>query len=185
MPIGVMIGLTAGGIVMDVVGKIKAGNAAKSIGDYNAAQYELQAQDALQRGAQDEERYRAGVKTLIGSQRAGFAGQNVDVGQGTPVDVQADTAYLGELDALTIRQNAQREAHGYEAMAVNARMGGQAAANADYFSAGATALGGAGSLLAARYGWGRSNRTGSPTLGTSSSLGTGDFNGPPAGQVYG
>jgi hypothetical protein len=173
--IGILIGVTVGGIVMDVIGKIKAGNAAKNIGDYNAAQYELQAQDAIQRGGADEEKFRAGVKTLIGGQRAGFAGQNVDIGQGTPVDVVSDTAFLGELDALTIRQNAQREAHGYQAMAENARLGGDAAKSAAYWSAGATALGGAGSLLAARYGWGRSTTRGGTNLGNSSS-GVGDFN---------
>jgi hypothetical protein len=60
-------------------------------------------------------------------------------------------------------------------MAENARLGGDAAKSAADWSAGATALGGAGSLLAARYGWGRSTTRGGTNLGNSSS-GVGDFN---------
>jgi hypothetical protein len=90
---------------------------------------------------------------LIGTQRAGFAGQNVDVGQGSPTDVQGDAAYLGELDALKIRNNAAREAWGYRVQAQNARMGGQNAQTASQYGAAATLIGGGISLLASRYGW--------------------------------
>ncbi len=112
----------------------KAGDAALDIGrdvqdleNYNASVAELQAEDAIARGHDEEGRFRAGVRGLIGSQRAGFAGQNVDVGVGSAVDVQADAAFLGELDALTIRNNAAREALGYHVEAENATRRGQIA----------------------------------------------------------
>jgi hypothetical protein len=150
----IMIGLAAGGTAISAIGQIKGGNAAKSQGDFNAAVAEQQAQDALARGTQDEERFRQGVRTLIGSQRASFAGQGVDVGTGSAADVQADAAYLGELDANTIRQNAARTAAGFKVQAENYRMGGSNAQTAGYFGAASTVLGTAGSLLAAKYGWG-------------------------------
>lgn len=89
--------------------------------DYNAQVADLQAGDAVARGAEEEQRFRAGVRGLVGAQRAAFAASNVDVGFGSALDVQADTAMLGELDALQIRTNAAREAWGYQVQAVDLR----------------------------------------------------------------
>lgn len=154
--IPIFIGLAAGGTALDVFGKIKAGNAANRIGEFNARVAETQAADALARGAEDEHNFRGQVRGLIGSQRAGFSGQNVDVGGGSALDVQADAAFLGELDALTIRNNAAREAWGYRQQAENARLGGQQAQSASRWGAASTIVGGAASLLQMRYGWGGS-----------------------------
>lgn len=150
----VMLGLGIGGTALSAIGQIKAGNAAKKLGDYNAKMAETMAEDALLRGDEDAARFKQGVDVLIGSQRAGFAGQNVDVGVGSAADVQADAAFLGELDAETIRRNARREAFGYRVQAENARLGGQQAQTESRFGAANTILGGTTSLLAARYGWG-------------------------------
>lgn len=160
MPIGVMVGLTVGGIVTGAVGQVKAGNAAKRVGEFNAAAAEARAEDALARGAAEEGRFRQGIKGVIGSQRAGFAAQGVAVDAGSPLDVQGDTAFLGELDALMIRENAAREAWGHRTDAQNARLGGQQAQTASRYGAAATVLGGAGSLMLTRYGW--NNRTTAP-----------------------
>jgi len=162
-------------------GQVRAGRAAKRAGqaqqqvaeseaqlsDYNAQVAELQAQDAVTRGAEKESRFRTQVRGLIGSQRAGFAGAGVDVGYGSAADVQADAAFLGELDALTIKNNAAREAWGYQVQAedlrrraVIQRQGGQMAAAAGaeaakgaYIGAAGTVLGGTTSLLATKYGF--------------------------------
>ena len=149
--------LTIGSIIWKGVSSVLGGNAAKSANDYNARVAEIQAQDALQRGKEDEALYRLGVKSLMGSQTADFAGQNVDVTSGTAVDVRADTAYLGELDAQTIRRNAQREAWGYSVQAQQSRQAGRQAQRSGYFDAAASVLGGSASLLQAKYGWGRGN----------------------------
>lgn len=42
-------------------------------------------------------------------QRAAMASQGGDVNDGSPVDLFGDTAAKGELDALTIRSNAQQD----------------------------------------------------------------------------
>lgn len=82
--------------------------------DYNASIATHQADDAILRGATEERRLRVGVGSLIGSQRAAFAAQGIEVGSGTAADVQASTAQQGEEDALTIRTNAMMEAWGFK-----------------------------------------------------------------------
>jgi hypothetical protein len=149
----ISVGLMVGGTIWNAVGQIKSGNAAKKIGDFNAAADEAQAVDALLRGKEDEGRFRTEVRGMIGSQRAGLATNNVDVGFGSAVDVQADAAFLGELDALTLRNNAAREAWGFRIDAENARLGGQQRQRESRYAAAGTILGAGGSLLAARYGY--------------------------------
>ena len=199
----ILVGMMVGGMVVSAIGKYKAGKAAKKAGeagqavaesqadlaDYNADVAKLQSQDALERGAEEESRFRAGVRGLVGSQRAGFAAGNIDVGYGSAVDVQADAAFLGELDALTIRTNAAREAWGYQVeeedlhrQAEIARKGGVMAAaegaarqtQSRYEMAG-TLIGGGTSLLAGSYGMGgggggggRTNLPSRQTVPTSS-----------------
>jgi len=89
------------------------------VADFNAKVATAQATDAIARGAEEEGRYRLQIKSTIGAQRVGFAGGNVDVGFGSAVDVQADTAHTGELDALKIRSNAVRTAWGYSVQAAD------------------------------------------------------------------
>lgn len=137
---------------LDVYGRVKAGNAAKKVGEFNARVAQAQAEDAIQRGAFEEQRFRTQLRVLQGRNRAGYAGQGVKVDTGSPVDVAADIAYLGEIDAQTIRANAAREAWGYQVSAENARMGASIASSEAYFGAAASALSGGGSLALQLYG---------------------------------
>lgn len=150
---------------------------------FNQQMAEAQATDAVARGKEQEAVFRQGIRGMIGSQRAGFGASGLDVGTGSAVDVQADTAYWGEIDALTIRVNASREAWGYKvtaedyrrqaastrrlgaleaantravarANALSARLGGTYAAQAGTTGAAATIAGTAGSLLLNRYRFG-------------------------------
>jgi hypothetical protein len=149
----------------------RAADANAGVEDFNAQVAELQAADAEQRGALDAARFARQVRGLIGTQRASFAASGVDVGFGSAVDVQADAAYLGKEDEATIRLNAQREAFGYRVAAIDSRQradilrrGGADAVQAGLAAADAqrtagtlgavnTIVSGAGSLLAARYGF--------------------------------
>lgn len=145
----------------------KAAESEAQIAEYNAAVADLQAKDARFRGGEAENRFRSQVRGVIGTERAGIASGNIDVGYGSAVDVQADAAFLGELDALTIRTNAAREAWGYEvqagdlrARAAIARKTGYYASQAGSAIASSTALAGAGTLatnagqlLMQRYGF--------------------------------
>jgi len=192
-----MIGSMIYGAVSSTVSHVKAGNAAKRAGEaaqdssndqaaletYNAQVAALQAQDATVRGAEDEARFRTGVKLLIGSQRAGIAAGNIDVGFGSALDVQADSAFLGELDALTIRTNAAREAWGYKVQGedltrraailqkegVQQAKAGKEGQSASRWAAAGTVVGAVGdaSMLARQYGFG--NKSSSSTIPTIAS----------------
>lgn len=108
---------------------------------------ERQAQDALKRGEIAEERHRQQVEGLKGRQRGVLAAANLDLSSGSPLDILSDTAALGELDALTIRANADREAAGYRQQGMN--YAAEAALERSRASSALTggALGGATSLL--------------------------------------
>jgi hypothetical protein len=170
--------IAVGSTLFSAYQQIRAGRAEKKIGqlqnesaqseaavlEYNAKVADLQAQDAIARGNEEENRYRTQVRGLVGSQRVAGAASNVDVGFGSALDVQVDTARQGELDALTIRNNAAREAWGYSVQAEDTRMraqivrkGGKNAiaaagsrANQAYLGAAGTILGGAANLYKGR-----------------------------------
>ena len=63
----------------------------------------------------DWQRVRAGQ--AVGTQRSVQAANGIDVNSGSAAQLQDDTAMLGELDALTIQNNAAREAYGYRVQA--------------------------------------------------------------------
>lgn len=113
------LGLAIGGTVWNAVQTHRAGKKQEQQANFNAAIAEEQAEDAVARGKQEEDRYRAGVRANVGTARTAFAAQGVDVGSGSAADVQGDIAYLGELDALQLRNNAAREAWGYRVEARN------------------------------------------------------------------
>jgi len=100
---------------------LEGSNINAGIDEFNAGVYEGQATDAVTRGQETEKRFRVQIKGLIGSQRASYAGQGLDVSSGSAVDVQEDTARQGELDAIAIQVNAAREAWGYQVQAKGLR----------------------------------------------------------------
>lgn len=176
---GIAIALAAASTVSTVVSQRKAAKAEIKKGelqkkaaesqawilDYNANVADLQAKDAVERGAEAEQRFRTQIRGTIGAQRAAIAAGNIDVSFGSAVDVQADAAMLGELDALTIRTNAAREAWGYKVQATDIRnraavtrkegvMMAEAArvgASAQNWQMASTILGGATSIMQMRY----------------------------------
>lgn len=196
---GIALALTAASVATQAYGQKKQATAAKKAGqaqarvaessaqvlDFNAEIADLQAKDAVIRGAEAESRFRTQIRGAIGTQRAGFAAGNIDVSFGSPVDVQADAAFLGELDALTIRTNAAREAWGFKVQAadirkraeitrkegVNALTAADAAASAAKWAMGGTLLGGGATLLQMRYNM--PSRSSAPNVLPSRPLDTG------------
>jgi len=75
----------------------------------------LAAADAIHRGDIEADAARTRTRLLISQQRAGYAAAGVELGSGSTLSTTADTAQIGEMDALTIQNNAQREAWGYVA----------------------------------------------------------------------
>lgn len=164
-PATISIIMSAASAVTGVVGSIQQSNAAKSQAEYQAAvarnnqiYAQRAADEAKQRGAAAEAKARMATKGLQGRQRAVLASNGLDVSDGSALDIQQDTAGLGEIDALTIRSNAEREAQGYLQQGSN--FGGEAAlydararnaASSGMWSGATTILGGAGSVAQKWY----------------------------------
>lgn len=74
-----------------------------------AAVSEYQAQDAERRAAAEEELQRRKTSLLTGTQQARLAAQGTDL-FGSPVDVLGDVGASGELEALSLRYQGEREA---------------------------------------------------------------------------
>ncbi len=87
----------------------------------NASFAEMQAEDALKQGEKAAKNLKKQVKLTIGAQRANMAAQGIELDSGSALEIQEDTAVMGELDALTIKNNAYREAWGFKVQAEDFR----------------------------------------------------------------
>jgi hypothetical protein len=100
------------------------------IAQYNANLAELDAQNATRRGAQAAQRSAVDTNQRRGASRAAFAAQGIDVNSGSAADTQSDLAEIGALDALTIQNNAAREAFGYRSQGAQEALQGKFALQA-------------------------------------------------------
>lgn len=141
------IAISLAGGVMGAQNAKQQGAYQAAIGAQNAGYKEMAAQDAEKRGAVQADQYRRQVGQMIGSQRAGFAGNGIDVNSGTAAEIQDDTAAFGEFDALTIANNAAREAWGYRVGAQNDLLNGKVALSNAKSAATGSILGGVGSAF--------------------------------------
>lgn len=141
------IAMSLAGGMMGAQNARQQGAFQEAMAEQNAAYKEAAAQDAERRGAVDADRYRRQVGQLIGSQRTGFAANGIDVNSGTAAEIQDDTAAFGEFDALTIANNAAREAWGYRVGAQNDLMNGRMAQSNARSAATGSILGGVGSAF--------------------------------------
>lgn len=97
-----------------------------SIHEGNAKYLEQTAQRTIERGNKEEQDFREQVQLMIGNQRVSMAAAGVDIGTGTALAIQEETAYMGAEDARTIKNNAYLEALGYKKQAANERATGAA-----------------------------------------------------------
>ena len=137
------VGAYAAGTLLSAGATILSGLHNSKVANYNAKIADMQAQDAIFRGKQDEQQLALGVRKLIGTQRAAFAGQNVEVNSGSALETQLDTARQGALDQIRIRNNAAREAWGFRSQGEVYRAGGSNAITSSAVGAGSTLLTGA------------------------------------------
>lgn len=104
---------------------LSSGRYNQNLANWNATIADKNATDAERRGQIAANRQRSQTRQTVGAQRAALAAQGLSLDSGTAVDLQADTSYFGELDALTIRNNAAREAWGYTSQATDLRAQGR------------------------------------------------------------
>ena len=107
-------------------GQEQAGQAAQNQSNYQAAiarNNVIAAQQAADQVRQqgDQQSAQAALKgrQLISAQRATFAGNGVDANSGSAVNIQGDTAANTKLDELTVTNNAERQAIGFENQGAN------------------------------------------------------------------
>jgi hypothetical protein len=87
----------------------------------NAITAEYQAQDAIKRGEVAEAEQRRRTSMLKGSQTARLAANGLDISEGSALNILSDTDWMGEQDALTVRDNASREAWEYRQQGANSQ----------------------------------------------------------------
>lgn len=113
------------------------------LANYNADIAENSAKDAINQGNAQAAQQRQRARQLSGTQTATMAANGVDLGGGTATDIFADTAGMGELDALTTVNNAQRQAYGLQSQAAGQRSQASAYTASGNQQAGMTLLNGA------------------------------------------
>lgn len=157
---GVSKALAVAGAATGAIGSIQAGNAKASAASYQAAILEKNRQTALDNAAktqaaadQDENALRRKNAQFAGTQIASAAGGNIDLSSGSIADIFADTARLGEEDALTLRQNwdakvsdQYQQARDFSSQAALTRAEGKQAKRAGYINAASSLLAGATSI---------------------------------------
>ena len=176
------VGLMAAGVASNAVGAYKTAQGQKAALDYQSAVAEnnqkiadYQAQIALQNGAIEEQASELKTASLKGDQRAALAANGVDLGVGSAAEIIATTEAMGKRDALTIRDNASRQAwalqeqgKGYASEA--AMDAATSAAISPWASAASSLLSGAGSVASSYYRYNTSinGRTGASAVSIAS-----------------
>lgn len=94
------------GSLIGSVGAITQGQQQKAVYESNAKMQRMQALDAQRRGSTAEGQAREQSKLFTGAQNARQGGSGVIAGQDTGLDVLAESAEYGAMDATTIRINA-------------------------------------------------------------------------------
>lgn len=153
---------TAASAVGGVVGAVgayqqsqAASNAAKynaQVSTQNATLAQRNASISAQSGEAQVGMQQQKTRATLGAIKANQAASGLDVNSGSAVDVRSSASELGELDALTVRSNAMREAFGYRTQSTNYKaqstLDQYQAENADtagIIGAGSTFLGGVSS----------------------------------------
>lgn len=161
--------LQAGGAAFSLMGAMNQAEAQKQQYAYqaqvaanNAAIAKQQASLAIQNGQTQEQTQQLKTSAVHGAQRAAMAANGIDLGEGSATDMLATTEFLGKRDQLTIRDNAMRQAWGYQVQAQNYTDAGQAmTATGDAINplmAGATSL--LGSATSFAPSWFKAKETG-------------------------
>ena len=139
----------------------------------NAKVAQQNAQAATQQGEFNATQASMKAKAQIGAIAAQQGANGLDINSGTNVDVRSSAAQMGQLDALSIRDNAARQAYGYETQANSYTMQagldtmqGQAASTAGDYAGASSLLSG---LSGAAGGIGKADAAGACNVPSNSS----------------
>jgi hypothetical protein len=166
------IALMAAATVINVANSLSQGQQAKKQADFQAQQAanhaaiaEQNARDARAAGQAAEQRQRLETAQHLSAQRAAAGAGGVDVGGGSALDSFADTAMLGEYDALAIRNNAIRQGNGFVQQATDFtnqssqyKIAGQNALTNGAMSSAGSLLGNGGRVAKSWYDYAQANK---------------------------
>ena len=142
--------LTAVGTGVAAVGAVRQAQAASAAMDFNSKMSAQNAQVAEAQGAAAGEAQARDAQRRIGASVAAYGASGVQLSDGSPADVLADSARMAELDNLTLKYNYKLKGLGYAAQANLDSANASNSRTAGYFSAAGTALSG-GSKLAGYF----------------------------------
>lgn len=174
--------LTVASAVVTGYGQIYSANAQAAQAKYAAEvatenrKHELAARDdARKRGDMEQMRHWRRVSQLQGEQRATMGALGLDLGFGSPLDIQDETLAMGFEDSTIINQNTDTEVKGYEIRAANyanearaQRAAGKAAKVSGYIGAAGTLLSSASQIGKMNAGTGGGGTGSAPSVPRSS-----------------
>lgn len=158
-PVGTLLGAGIGAGI-GAYGAWQSGQANKAANDYKAAVARANAQIAQQnadyaRAAGEVEAQQAGMKVRyqIGQTKAIQGASGLDVSSGSAAAVRTSEKEIGDENVAIIRNNAAKQAYGFEVQAMNFNaqgtldtMAGAQAQEAGYIGAASSIVGGASSV---------------------------------------
>jgi len=125
-----LLALQATNAVTSAVDQNQQGRYAQSVSNTNASLAERNARDAILRGGEAAHERHAQTRKMVGSGRAAAAAQGIDPDSGSALDLTSEARTIGELDEITLMNNAARESWGYKVEAAGHRESGRQAAQA-------------------------------------------------------
>ena len=149
-----LVSMMVASTALSGVSSVMQGQADAAAANYNAkiqAQNAIfadqRAEDARLRGQLEEQRVREQGNLVRKGQEARWGASGLDMGFGSPLDVIVASATRAELDAMTVRENTEREVEDFEREAWSLRAGSSMSKAEARNAKTAGALGAVGSVL--------------------------------------
>lgn len=142
---------TAAATATTAYGQYQSGQYQSKVAKNNAVIQGRMAADAQRRGENAENQHRIKVAQLKAKQRAAMSAKGLDISSGTPSMILQDTAEMGEMDALTIRSNAERNVYAHRVGATQALNQSKLASYEGTMGAAGTVLSGTGKVAGSWY----------------------------------
>ena len=144
-PMAVAVAATAGKGMLDAKANADQAEADAQSLQFSAAMERLKAKDVVERGYQAEGLTRTKGTQDVAKNEVAVAASPIEM-SGSPLKALADVRMMSELDALTIRNNAARQAWGHELQAVQYEQSAKAKRKQGQLAGLSSFLGTAGSV---------------------------------------
>lgn len=139
-PTTAVLAVTAIAGAMSAYSQIQTGRANAALANANASAQEQAAKDNINTANDQAYQQRMQARQVAGQQTAALAAGGADLTSGNALDLTAETAQFGQLDALTTINNAQRQAAGLQFQAGVSRAQGKIERQSSNLGAASTIL---------------------------------------------